>query len=103
MVQTAHPSNLSDIRTILRANTFATIGMVLSATMWLLDIPQIGSLTAIAPGTALCAGLFGLVNSAWMGIRDLRPLIFLFCLWAAVPLLWTVYFLLVLHPSTISR
>ena len=103
MVQTGHPSNLSDIGMILRANTFATIGMILSVTMWLVGMRQIGLLTAVAPGTALCCGLFGLVYSGWIAIRDSRPLIFLFCVWAVVPLLWTAYFLLVLHPSTLGR
>lgn len=103
MAQTDHRSNLSDTGTILRANTFATIAMLLSSAMWLVKIRQIGPLTAVAPGTALCCGLFGLVYSAWVAIRDSRPLFFLYCVWAAIPLMWTIYFLLVLHPSTIGR
>ena len=100
MAHNGKTSRLRDTQIIIRSNALATIGALASVTMWLTDIRQIGSPAAVAPGLALCCGLFGMVFSVWVTIRDSRPLYSLFSLWALIPLLWTIYFLLIIHPAS---
>jgi len=65
-------------------------------------VRQIGAVTALAPGAALCGGLFGFVFSLWTAVRESRWNILWLSAWSVVPLVWLVYFLLILHPSTMG-
>lgn len=96
-------SNLewNDARAIAKGNLFASVAAILSVLMWLTDTKQLGSITVIAPAVALGCGLFGVVFSIWVAIRDTRPHFLAYGLWAIAPLLWTAYYLLVLHPDSL--
>jgi hypothetical protein len=100
MARTTEPSKLSDDVIIVRANVLASIAALVSVLMCLTDIRQIGSLAAVVPASALCCGLFGLVFSAWQAFRNTRLLYVLFGLWAVIPVLWTICFLLVIDPAS---
>ena len=94
-------AGLSETSTVAIINLVASVGAVLSVCMWLADIRQIASFTSVAPAAALCCGLFGAVFSIWIAIRDSRIRFLGFAVWAIVPLVWTVCYLLVLHPRSL--
>lgn len=91
----------SDTSIITRCNTLATAAAALSIAMYLDNVQQIGSLTAIAPGIALCCGLFGVVVSAWKMIRNFQLVYVVLTVWGVLPVAWTIYFLLVVHPASL--
>jgi hypothetical protein len=89
----------SDSSVIVRSNALASVAAVASVTMTLIGIRQTGSPAAAAPALSLCCALFGIVFSVWIAVRDCRPLYLLLGVWALVPLLWSVYYLLVIDPA----
>ena len=91
----------SDTSIITRCNTLATVAAVVSVAMCLNGVNQIGSLTAVAAGVALCCGLFGVVFSALKMIHNFQLVYVVLSVWGVVPVAWTIYFLLVVHPASL--
>ena len=101
MTENKSQKSLSETSTVAIINLVASVGAVLSVWMWLAGTKQIASFTSVAPAAALCCGLFGAVFAIWIAIRDSRIRFLAFAVWAIVPLAWTVYYLLALHPGSL--